>query len=345
MKKLLNTLYVLTPESYLTLENSNVIINVENKVKARIPLITLESIVCFNYAGASPQLVYEALKNKIGICFFSPTGKFLYRAQGSYVNSNIIVREIQYNIANNESLMLPYIKNMLIGKLANQKRFLYKFSNNHNLQVDQDKFNNIMNELSTYITNIQNASNIDSIRAYEGKAAQLYFSIFDDLILRDKETFYFKNRNRRPPLDPVNALLSLTYTILSNDCANALESVGLDPYCGFMHVARSGRKSLSLDLVEEFRPILADRFVISLINNRIIIKNDFYTQESGAVYLTQDGRAKFFQEWQKQKQQDIMHPFIKEKINYGLLPYSQALLLSRTIRNDLTEYPVFFYKS
>lgn len=345
MKKLLNTLYVLTPESYLTLENSNVIINIDNKIKAKIPLITLESIVCFNYAGASPQLIYEALKNKIGICFLSPYGKFLYRAQGSYINSNILIREIQYDIANNDILILPYIKNMLIGKITNQKRFLYKFAKNHTLQVDQDKFNTIRNELSTYVTNIHNAYDIDSIRAYEGKAAQTYFSIFDDLILRDKETFHFINRSRRPPLDPVNALLSLTYTILSNDCANALESVGLDPYLGFMHVARSGRKSLALDLVEEFRAILADKFVISLINNRIITKDDFYTQESGAVYLTQEGKNKFFQEWQKQKQQELMHPFIKEKIHYGLLPYSQALLLSRTIRNDLSEYPVFFYKN
>lgn len=345
MKKLLNTLYVLTPESYVSLENSNVVVSVANTVKAKIPLITLESIVCFNYGGASPQLIYEVLKNKIGICFFNPHGKFLYRAQGSYINSSILVREIQYNIANDEVLVVPYIKNMLIGKIANQRRFLYKFAKNHNLQVNQDLFNNVIYELSTYIEAIQVSLDINSIRAYEGKAAQIYFSIFDDLILRDKETFYFKDRNRRPPLDPVNALMSLTYTVLSNECANALESVGLDPYCGFMHVARSGRKSLALDLVEEFRPVLADRFVLSLINNRIIVKDDFYTQESGAVYLTQEGKAKFFQEWQKQKQQEIMHPFIKEKITYGLLPYSQALLLSRTLRKDLLEYPVFFYKN
>ena len=272
MKKLLNTLYVLTENSYLTLENENIVVNQETNKVAKIPLLTLESVICFNYPGASPQLIAACIKNGIGISFFSPSGKFYYRAQGEYINSSVLTRQAQYRIAENEDQKISYVKNMIIGKLYNSKEFIQKFAYNHNHQINENSFKIRINELNTYIDKINTSTTIDQIRGLEGKASQIYFDIFPNMILRDKDTFNFISRNRRPPVDPVNCLLSLAYTVLMHDCANACESVGLDPYLGFMHTSRPGRKSLALDLIEEFRAIIADRFVLYLINNQIRTK-------------------------------------------------------------------------
>ena len=186
--------------------------------------------------------------------------------------------------------------------------------------------------------------NLDSLRGLEGVGSSAYFSVFDSMILRDKENFFFHGRNRRPPLDNVNAMLSFVYVLLANDCASALESVGLDSYVGFLHRDRPGRNSLALDLMEEIRPCLADRFVLTAINNRIIQAADFEKTESGAVIMKDEGRKRLLKSWQERKKELIKHPFLEEKVSWGMVPFTQALLLARTLRGDLDEYPPFFWK-
>lgn len=188
------------------------------------------------------------------------------------------------------------------------------------------------------------AGSLDSLRGLEGAAASVYFEVFDDMILRSKETFYYRGRNRRPPLDNVNAMLSFSYSLLAGSCASALESVGLDAYVGFLHRDRPGRTSLALDLMEELRPCMADWFVLTLINNQVMRPEDFETAENGAVLMTDMGRRKFLKSWQERKQETITHPYLGEKLPWGLVPYMQALLLARYLRRDLDAYPPFLWK-
>lgn len=212
------------------------------------------------------------------------------------------------------------------------------------MRIDEGKFLNASEQLKALMIQVLTETSLEELRGLEGAGAAIYFRLFDDMILRNKESFLFQNRNRRPPLDNVNALLSFAYTMLGNDCASALETVGLDAYVGFLHRDRPGRTSLAQDLLEELRPCMADRFVLTLINDRIVTPDDFQKQENGAVFLTPDGRRKVQKEWQIKKQQNITHPFLKEKIEWGLVPYIQALLLARCLRDDLEGYPPFLWK-
>lgn len=343
MRKLLNTLYVMTECCYLTLDGENIVVLNNEKTMGRFPLHTLENIICFSYKGASPALMGACAERKIGMSFFSPRGKFLARTIGKEYG-NVLLRKEQYRISDAEDRSNSYARNMITGKIFNSRWCIERTIRDHAYRVDVEKLKNISQTLYEALPKAENASSLDELRGIEGKAAEQYFSVFDEMILNQKESFSFQTRNRRPPLDNVNAVLSFVYTILAGDCTNALESVGLDAYVGFMHGDRPGRTSLSLDLMEELRPVLGDRFVLTLINTKALRPEHFEKQKDNAVFLNDAGRKVFFNAWQNHKKEKITHPYLKEKIEWGLVPYVQALLLARTIRGDLEEYPPFLWK-
>lgn len=343
MRKLLNTLYVMTENCYLTLDGENIVIQDDERTLGRFPLHTLENIICFTYKGASPALMGACAERKIGMSFFSPRGKFLARSIGKEYG-NVLLRKEQYRISDQEDRSIVYAKNMITGKVFNCRWSIERTLRDHGYRVDAEKLKQISNALHQTLPQIDSALKMDELRGMEGKAAEQYFSVFNDMILNQKEDFVFTTRNRRPPLDNINAVLSFAYTVLAGDCANALASVGLDPYVGFMHGDRPGRMSLGLDLMEELRPILADRFILTLVNTKAIQASHFEKQKGNAVFLNEEGRKIFFGAWQEHKRESITHPYLKEKIPWGLVPYVQALLLARTIRGDLEEYPPFLWK-
>lgn len=343
MRKLLNTLFVTTPDAYLALDGENIVIKKEKEKLGRVPLHNLEAIVTTGYLGASPALMRKCAEKNIGLTFLTSTGKFGSRVTGG-TTGNVTLRKKQYRISDVEVESLEIARHFIIGKLYNQRWMLERMTRDNGLRIDVDQFKKISGELKKYIEDVRQVEELDSLRGIEGQAANRYFLLFDQMILQQKKEFGFYGRNRRPPLDKVNALLSLAYTLLAQECAAALETVGLDPYVGFMHQDRPGRASLALDLMEELRGIYADRFVLTLINKKIVTAKDFIKKESGAVILTDAGRKIFFKNWQEKKQEQIQHPFLSEKINWGLVPYVQALLLSRFLRGDLDGYPPFLWK-
>lgn len=343
MKKLLNTLYVMSEDAYLTLDGENVVVKRGDEAVARYPLHTLESIMSFSYAGASPSLMGACAEREVNLAFFSPRGKFLARTTG-ITHGNVLLRQTQYRVADSPEKSTEIAKSFILGKVYNCWKSVERTRRDHGMRVDDNILRVASDQLKSYIPMISDATDIDSLRGFEGVAANAYFDAFDEMILGDKELFRFTVRTRRPPLDPTNALLSFTYSLLTNDCASALEAVGLDSYVGFMHTARPGRKSLALDLMEELRPCTADRFVLTLINNRQLHRKDFEFLESGAVIMSDDARKTFLKAWQERKKEEITHPYLGEKIPWGLVPAVQAQLLSRYLRRDLDAYPPFLWK-
>lgn len=343
MKKLLNTLYVTSPDSYLSLDGETVVVLNQDKVLGRVPLHNLEGIVAFGYTGASPALMGECANRNISLCFLTPNGRFLARVTGR-VYGNVTLRKEQYRISDDPDQSCKIAKNFITGKVYNARWVIERVTREHSMSVDCEKLKKVSAQLQHFIDLIRESTSCDHLRGYEGEAASLYFSVFDDLILQQKDYFYFKGRSRRPPMDRVNALLSFIYTLLANYNASALETVGLDPYVGFLHTDRPGRISLALDLMEELRPVMADRFVLSLINKRIVNADGFIVRENGSVEMSDETRKAILTQWQNRRQEKINHPFLEEKIEWGLVPYAQALLLARTIRNDMDAYPPFMWK-
>ena len=343
MRKLLNALFILSEETYLSLDGENIVILAENSEKRRFPLHMLENIMCFSYKGASPALMGACAERKIGLSFFSPNGKFLAGVHGKEYG-NVLLRKQQYRISDDKEQGVQYAKNMMIGKVYNSRWTLERTARDHKERVDYESIRKISAELQEGLLKIRTVDNIDQLRGIEGELASRYFSVFDELILNQKDDFIFQTRNRRPPMDRVNALLSFAYAVVERECANALRSVGLDPFVGFMHTDRPGRESMALDIMEEFRSILCDRFVLTLINTKTVRKDSFMKGDDGAVLLNDKGRKIFFNNWQNRKRELITHPFLKEKMEWGLVPYIQALLLARTIRGDIEEYPPFLWK-
>jgi CRISPR-associated protein Cas1 len=343
MRKLLNTLYVSTPDAFLALDGQNVVVRCEKEVRLRVPLHNLEGIVAFGYLGASPALMGACADSKISLSFLSDTGRFLAGVTG-VEQGNVILRRTQYRSADDEASCCGIVRNLLIGKLYNSRWVLERALRDHPLRIDETRVRNASASIANSINRLQAVDSLDSLRGIEGDAAVQYFSVFNELILQSKEDFCFENRNRRPPLDRVNALLSFAYALLASETAAALSAVGLDPFVGFLHRDRPGRRSLALDLMEELRPVYSDRFVLSLINNRQVKAGGFLQKESGATLMDDDTRKLFLTAWQNRKQEVIVHPFLKEKIEWGLLPHVQALLLARFLRDDLDEYPPFLWK-
>lgn len=343
MKKLLNTLYVTSENSYLGLDGENIVVYDEQKEIGRVPLHNLEGIVSFGYRGTSPALMGACMERNISLCYLTPQGKFLARVVGK-TKGNVVLREQQYMSAKDEKISLEIAKNCIIGKVYNARWVLERAIRDHSMQIEKDRVKNASMQLKTSIEMIRNAQSKEQLRGHEGEAASIYFGVFNELILQQKKDFSFEGRNKRPPLDNVNAMLSFVYTLLNHQIASALETVGLDPYVGYLHTDRPGRTSLALDLIEEFRAVYADRFVLSLINKKIVNGKNFKKKENGAVLMDDDTRKKLLSEWQNKKKEVIVHPFLKEKVEWGMVPYVQAMLLARYLRGDLDGYPVFLWK-
>lgn len=343
MKKLLNTLYVTSPDSYLSLDGENVVIYDKETELGRIPLHNLEGIVSFGYRGISPALMGGCAERDISLCVLSPQGRFLARVTGR-VRGNVLLRKKQYQVSQNQDISLTISRNCILGKVYNARWILERAVRDHGLQIDTEKVKDAAGYLKQSLKRIEQSRDMAQLRGYEGEAASIYFGVFDQLILQQKKDFAFNGRNKRPPLDNVNAMLSFVYTLLTNTVASALETVGLDPYVGFMHTDRPGRVSLALDLMEELRPVLADRFVLTLINRKMVNKKDFSRKEDGAVIMTDEARKMLLSEWQNKKKEMITHPYLNEKVEWGMIPFVQAMLLARYLRGDIDEYPPFFWK-
>ncbi len=340
MRKLLNTLYVTTPDAYLSKDGLNVVVSVKQQEIFRIPIHNIEQIVTFGYVGASPGIMKLCADNGVFLTFLSPQGRFIARSQGC-TRGNVLLRKAQYKHADESGYALHLNKLFIGGKVQNYRNILRRFVRDNGADADIE---GVANELQNCKKKIFNADSTDSIRGIEGEAASLYFGVFHKLILNQGEDFVFQGRNRRPPKDAVNTMLSFVYTLICNDMAAALETVGLDPYVGFLHTLRPGRVSLALDMMEELRAYLGDRLVLSLINKRQITIKEFLKQGDEGIIMTDSGRKVILSAWQNRKREQIMHPYLNEKVNIGLLPYIQALLLARFIREDIDDYPVFLIR-
>ena len=340
MRKLLNTLYVTTPESYLSKDGMNVVVSVKQEEVFRIPIINIEGIVTFGYMGASPGLMKLCTDNNVSLTFLSPNGRFIARMQGQ-TRGNVLLRKSQYMLSEEEGWALHLSQVMIAGKIQNYRNILRRYERDYGVNsvvasavADLENFKNEMFRTTDRL----------SLMGVEGMAANKYFEAFPQLMTQQQEGFPFAGRNRRPPKDAVNAMLSLAYTLITNDITAALETVGLDPYVGFLHTLRPGRASLALDMTEELRAYLGDRFVLSLINRRQITPNDFLYQGEQGVTMKDDARKTFLTVWQNRKKEILVHPYLNEKIPVGLIPHAQAMLLARYIRNDIDDYPVFLIK-
>lgn len=346
MKHLLNTLYVTTQGAYLSKDGETVLVRVEKETKLRVPIHTLSGIVCFGQVSCSPPLMGFCAENHVALCYLTEQGKFLARVQGP-VNGNVLLRREQYRRADSPESSAGLARTVVAAKLANCRTVLLRALREYG---DNPQIGDAAGRLARNIQMLENAASngaaasVDAVRGIEGDGARNYFCVFDHLITTAKEHFFFHERSRRPPLDNVNALLSFLYTLLVHDIVGALEAVGLDPAVGFLHRDRPGRPGLALDLMEELRPVLADRLALSLINRRQVHEDGFEKSEAGGVVMDAPTRKEVLLAWQKRKQEEIQHPFICERIPFGLMPHVQALLLARHLRGDLDAYPAFFWR-
>lgn len=343
MKKLLNTLYVTTQGAYLAREGETVQVRVEKETRLQVPIHTLSGIVCFGQVSCSPFLLGLCAERGVGVSMLTENGRFLARVQGP-VSGNVLLRRQQYRWADDGDRSADLSCSFLIGKIANSRTVLQRALRDHREKPGGEALEGASGRLRFSLEQLPRAASLDSLRGIEGDAAGTYFGVFNHLITAQKEDFQFHERSRRPPLDKVNCLLSFVYTLLMHDIRSALESVGLDPAVGFLHRDRPGRASLALDLMEEFRPVLADRLVLSLVNLGVVKKAGFRQAETGGVVMDADTRKTLLVAYQKRKQEEINHPFLNEKVEIGLLPFSQALLLARHVRGDLDGYPPFIWK-
>jgi len=344
MKKLGNVLYITTPEAYLTLDGENIVVKKEKdeETSTRLPLHNLENIVCFTWQGASPALMGACADRNIGLCFLTPNGRFQARVKGK-VRGNVLLRKKQFEVSEKEAQSVPIAASFLLGKISNCRRVLDRAIRDHSMLVDVESLTGASNFMRETLKAIPTCKSADDLMGFEGSAAKIYFGVFDQLILQQREDFFFKERSRRPPLDNMNSLLSFLYTLLTNESASALETVGLDPYVGFLHQDRPGRPSLALDLMEELRPVLVDRLALSLVNRKQITGKGFTQKESGGILMDDDTRKAVLTAWQERKKEEILHPYLKEHVPFGLIPYIQAMLLARHLRGDLDAYPPFFW--
>jgi CRISPR-associated protein Cas1 len=343
MKKHLNTLFVTTQGAYLSKEGETVTVNVEKEVRLRVPIHTIGGIVCFGQVSCSPYLMGFCAENNVGISFLTEHGRFLARVQGP-VSGNVLLRREQYRKADDQTVSVEVAKAVLTGKVANCRSVLQRALRDHGDKIESDKIELAVKRLTDCLDSIRTEQSLDVVRGFEGDSARIYFGVFDHLITAQKESFFFKERSRRPPLDNVNCLLSFLYTLVMHDVRSALEAVGLDPAVGFLHRDRPGRPGLALDLMEEFRPFLAERITLSLINLRQVQDKGFKKADSGGVLMDDETRKEVLVAYQNRKQEEIMHPFIDEKVTIGLLFHVQALLMARYLRGDIDGYPPFIWR-
>lgn len=337
MRKLLNTLYITRQEAYLSLDGENVVMLLDGKEAARLPLSNIESIICMNYPGCSPALMGKCAEEQIGLCFVSPGGRFLARVTGP-IKGNVFLRKQQMEMFSNCGRQVALIQNLINAKLKNTRSLLMRSRRDYPVTDEDGKLSHCIDILEENQKKLMQEKDIEILRGIEGQSAKAYFDVFDSLFTQQKEDFMLFRRTKRPPLDRTNAMLSFLYTVCTNDIASALECVGLDPYIGLFHTLRPGRVSLACDIMEEFRAMI-ERLVITIVNLKIVQKSDFEKQISGAIWLNEDGRKKVITAWQNKKNECAVHSYTKEKIPIGLFPYVQANLLAKYIRGEIDSYP------
>lgn len=343
MQELLNTLYVTTERAYLHLDHDTIRMEQGAETPFRMPLLHLGSIVCFGDVLLSPALLHRCAEDGRSVVLLDRTGRFKARIEGP-TSGNVLLRWAQYMAAADPARTLTIARNCVAGKIQNCRQVLLRGGRETTNQGDRIQLSSAAEALALILSRLQQCQDTDRLRGYEGEAARSYFSVFDVMIREEREAFRFSARTRRPPLDRMNALLSFLYTLLLNDCVAAAQGVGLDPQIGYLHVLRPGRPALALDLLEEFRPILADRLVLSLINRHQVKPEDFIEYEGGAVYLVEKARKEVIMAYQRRKQDEVHHRVLDKKIPLGLLPHVQARLLARHLRGDIPEYPSFLYR-
>ncbi len=343
MKRLLNTLYVTTQGAYLMREGDTVVVRVEKEDKLRVPLHALCGIVCFGRVSASPPLMGACAERDVAISFFDERGRFWARVQGP-VSGNVLLRREQYRRAEDPEQTAAIARAVVAAKVANSRTVLLRAARDHPATSGAEDIKAAADRLAHTLRALARDIPLDTARGYEGEAAKIYFSVFDHLIVAQKDDFHFAGRNRRPPLDNMNALLSFLYALLAHDTASALEGVGLDPAVGYLHRDRPGRPGLALDLMEELRPVLADRVTLSLVNRQQVRGKGFCRTETGAINMDDDTRKQVLVSYQERKQEEIQHPFLGEKVAVGLLPHVQGLLMARHLRGDLDGYPPFLWR-
>jgi CRISPR-associated protein Cas1 len=342
MKKLGNVLYITSAESFLSLDGENVVVKKEDQTSMRLPLHNLENIICFNYPGVSPALMGACAERNVGLCFLRPSGRFLARVTGP-VKGNLLLRKTQYELSQNKKACVEIATCFLLGKVANSRKVIERAIRDHAILIDTPTLRDVSDFLKGTLKAIRAAETLDELRGLEGSAAKQYFRVFGQLVLHQREDFEFKQRSRRPPRDNLNSLLSFLYTLLTYEVASALEAVGLDPYVGFLHADRPGRPSLALDMMEELRPVFADRLTLTLVNRKQVSGSGFERKESGGIMMDEETRKTVLSNWQNRKQGEFIHPYLKERIPFGLIPHVQALLLARFLRGDLDTYPPLFW--
>lgn len=343
MKRFLNTLFVTTQKSYLKKEGETVLVKVGKEKKARIPIINLQGIVCFGNVTISPFLMGLCAQRGVTITHLSENGRFLARIQGP-VAGNVLLRKEQYRVSDDPTRSAAVAKSIVLGKLVNSRSVLQRAVRDHADKIDAPSIKMALEEMGRALLGVENEGDLDAIRGIEGDTARLYFGAFNELITAQKADFTFRDRNRRPPLDRVNALLSFVYTLLYHDMRSALESCGLDPAVGFLHRDRPGRMSLALDMMEEFRPYFADRLVLSLINLQQVRGRGFVIADNGAVMMDDKTRKTVLTAYQSRKQDVVHHPFVSKDMHIGILFQVQALLMARFIRGDIDGYPPYFWR-
>lgn len=346
MRRHLNTIYVTSEEAWLRKDGQNIVVEVGGQERGRAPLHVIGSVVTFNRAGASPSLMAACADAGITMSFLSPNGRFLARVEGKRTG-NVLLRRRQYRAADQAELAIPIVRGIVTAKIANQRTVLLRALRDHGgvlASHAQTGLRDAEGQLASAARRAVSAADVATLRGIEGDAARTYFAVFDTLIRHEGDAFRFGGRSRRPPLDRVNALLSFLYAMLGHDCRSALEGVGLDPQVGFLHADRPGRASLALDLMEELRPVLADRLVLSMINRRQVSPDDFIVEETGGITLKEDARNRVLVAWQERKREELRHPFLGESMPLGLVAHVQAQLLARHLRGDLDGYPAFIWK-
>ncbi len=343
MKKLLNTLYVTTEGAYLAKDGESVVVKVERETKLRVPIHALGSIVCIGHISVSPYLMAFCGERDVAISFLTPNGKFQARVEGP-ATGNVLLRREQYRRSDDHAAAAVIARAMVLGKVANCRTVLQRAMRDHAEKQDGDGISNAVQRLGHYLRRLKQDADLEVVRGIEGEASKTYFSVFNDMITAQCKSFSFAGRNRRPPTDNVNCLMSLIYTLLVHDLRSAAEAVGLDPQVGFLHRDRPGRPSLALDMMEEFRAPFADRLVLSLVNRQQLQQNDFLRTASGGVQLKDDSRKIVYAAYQERKQDEITHPFVGERVKVGILFLLQAKLLARHLRGDLDGYPPCFWK-
>jgi len=342
VKKHLNTLYITSDDAYLSKERETFVVEVNRQKVFQAPIHSIENIVCFGFKPLTPALMAFCAENNVGVSFLSENGRFLARVYGAQ-QGNVLLRKAQYAVSDNEAQSLAIARPIIAAKVANYRNLLLRHQRNHP-EICPDGVVSAGVTLGSRLTEIQHAETLEGLRGFEGECASIYFGVLTSLITAQQEDFAFSTRTKRPPLDPANALLSFLYAILANDVRSAVETVGLDPQVGFLHQLRSGRPSLALDIMEEFRAYLGDRIMLNLINLRQVTKKDFEIRESGEVRMSDEARKTVITAYQKRKQEEIIHPFLGEKMTVGLLPHIQAQLLARYLRGDIPDYPPFYTK-